>query len=353
MRFRLLGQSGLRVSELCLGTMTFGQQRNSWGANKEDSRAVFDRYVEAGGNFIDTANGYQLGQSETFLSEFIAPNRGDFIIATKFTFGGKPNDPNSCGNHRKSMVQALEASLRRLKTDYVDLYWMHAWDGITPQEEVLRAMDDLVRAGKVLYIGISDTPAWVVSRSQAIAELRGWTSLAAIQIPYSLVERTPERELIPMCSALGLSVTVWGALGSGLLSGKYRPNDTDNKTVGRLNDPMFAGRRMNERNFAIVDEVTRIATEIGATPSQVALAWVRARSPFIIPIIGARTAAQLDDNLGCLNVALSGEHMARLEKSSAIELGFPHEFLAGEMIRTMMFAGAASRIDAPPPRSRV
>jgi aryl-alcohol dehydrogenase-like predicted oxidoreductase len=353
MRYRFLGPTGLRISELCLGAMTFGQARGPWGADRDESRAVFNRFIEAGGNFIDTANGYQLGQSEEFLAEFVGDQRKDYVLATKFTFGGQAHNPNSSGNHRKSMVQALEGSLRRLKTDYIDLYWMHAWDMVTPQDEVLRALDDLVRAGKILYIGYSDTPAWVVSRSQAIAELRGWTSLAAIQIPYSLIERTPERELLPMSAALGLSIAVWGALGSGFLSGKYKPGDKVDASQGRLGDPMFAGRNLNDRNFAIADEVKAVAKDLAATPSQVALAWTRAQSPFVVPIVGAKTLAQLEDNLGCLDLSLSAEHLERLNTASAIAMGFPHEFLRGEVIRSMMFGSKGPLIDAPTPRTRV
>ncbi|WP_322046555.1 aldo/keto reductase [Paraburkholderia sp. J67] len=359
MRFKLLGRSGLRVSELCCGTMTFGQGRAAWGASKPESAAVFERFVEAGGNFFDTANSYQAGESETFLGDFMGARRHAFVVASKFSMGGRPGDANSWGNHRKSLIQAIEGSLRRLRTDYLDLYWMHAWDQLTPQDEVLRALDDLVRAGKVLYIGLSDTPAWVIARSQAIAELRGWATLAAIQMPYSLVERTPERELVPMAQALGLSMLTWGSLGAGLLSGKYAPRETTseprNERHGRLHYHADRSRTaaLNARNFAIVDAVRTVAHALDATPAQVALAWVRARSPGMIPIVGARTAAQLDDNLGCLGVVLDAAQLALLDEASAIELGFPRDFLEGEMVQSVLYQNMRGDIDASGGTQRV
>ena len=219
MRYKLLGKSGLRVSELCLGTMTFGEDWG-WGASHEESRKVYDAFREAGGNFIDTANVYTNGTSERLLGEFIQGHREQIVLATKYTNAAPGNDPNAAGNHRKSMVQALEASLKRLKTDYIDLYWLHIWDRITPVEEVMRAFDDLVRQGKILYAGVSDMPAWVVAKANTLAELRGWTPFVGLQIEYSLIERTPERELLPMAADLGLGVTAWSPLAGGVLTGK-------------------------------------------------------------------------------------------------------------------------------------
>jgi|WetSurMetagenome_2_1015567.scaffolds.fasta_scaffold25393_3 aryl-alcohol dehydrogenase-like predicted oxidoreductase len=338
MRYKLLGRSGLRVSELALGTMTFGQEWG-WGSSKSESKKVFDAYVKAGGNFIDSANRYTEGTSERFVGEFVAGDRDHFVLATKFTLWTRRDDPNACGNHRKNMVQALEASLRRLKTGYVDLYWLHAWDYTTPVEEVMRALDDLVRAGKVLYVGISDTAAWIVSRANTLADLRGWTPFTALQIPYSLVERSPERDLLPMAKSLDLAVTPWGILGSGVLSGKYnlkrKPDGERAKEFGTLTD----------RNLAIASEVARVAAEVGATPSQVAIAWVRQRAGVIVPILGARTTAQLRDNLGVLGVSLSCEQVGRLDAASAIELGFPHEFLSNPFIRDIVFGGTQDLID--------
>nr|HMQ54595.1 aldo/keto reductase [Anaerolineae bacterium] len=225
MRYKLLGRSGLRVSELALGTMTFGEEWG-WGASKEESKKIFDAYAEAGGNFVDTANRYTEGTSEKFVGDFIAADREHFVVATKYTLFMRRDDPNFSGNHRKNMVQALEASLKRLKTDYVDLYWVHAWDYTTPVEEVMRGLDDLVRSGKVLYIGISDTPAWIVSQANTMADLRGWSRFVGLQLRYSLIDRTVERELLPMARALDLGVTPWSVLGSGVLTGKYNQGDT-------------------------------------------------------------------------------------------------------------------------------
>jgi len=337
MRYKLLGHSGLRVSELCLGTMTFGEEWG-WGASKEESRKVFDAYVEAGGNFIDTANHYTEGTSERFVGEFIAPDREYFVIGTKYTLFMRKGDPNAAGNSRKNMVQSLEASLKRLGLDYIDLYWLHAWDFTTPVEEILRGLDDLVRAGKVLYVGISDTPAWIVSRANAIAELRGWTRFVALQIEYSLLERTVERELLPMARALDLAVTPWGLLASGVLSGKY---NVDASAGGRA----ALGGAIPEANLKIAGELVNIAREIGRTPSQVALNWVRQQPGTIIPILGARTADQLRDTRGCLDFALSDEQMRRLDEVSRIDLGFPHEFLAKPAIRARVYAGTYEQID--------
>src|SRR3990172_6669221 len=214
MRYKLLGKTGLRVSELCLGTMTFGEEWG-WGASKEESRKIFDAYVDAGGNFVDTANLYTGGTSEKFVGEFLKGRRERFVLATKYTLNMRPDDPNGGGNHRKSLVQSLDASLKRLGTDYIDLYWVHAWDGMTPLEETMRALDDVVRAGKVLYVGISDAPAWIVSRANTLAELKNWTPFAALQIQYNLADRTPERDLLPMAKALDIAVTPWGVLAGG------------------------------------------------------------------------------------------------------------------------------------------
>ena len=220
MRYRLLGHSGLRVSELCLGAMTFGEDWG-WGSSKVQSREVLDAFFEAGGNFIDTANVYTNGTSETLLGEFLAGNRQHAVLATKYTNAMPGTDPNAGGNQRKNMVQSIEASLKRLRTDYVDLYWLHIWDQMTPIDEVMRAFDDLVRQGKILYAGVSDMPAWVAAQANTLAELRGWTRFVGLQIEYSLIERTVERELLPMAQSLGIGVTAWSPLAGGVLTGKY------------------------------------------------------------------------------------------------------------------------------------
>ncbi len=337
MRYKLLGRSGLRVSELALGTMSFGEEWG-WGASKKDSKTMFDAFAEAGGNFIDTANRYTEGTSERYVGEFVKADRERFVVATKFTLFMSRDDPNMCGNHRKNMVQALEASLRRLGTDYVDLYWLHAWDYTTPVEEVMRALDDLVSSGKVLYVGISDTPAWIVSQANTLADLRGWTRFVGLQIRYSLIDRTAERELLPMARALDLAVTPWSVLGAGVLSGKY---NRDKGAAGRAKE----GAAKKELNLEIAQDVIDVAEEIGCSASQVAVSWVRQQPGVIVPLLGANNLTQLQDNLGALQVTLSGDQLAKLEKVSRIEPGFPHDFLGSDMIRDIIFGGTQELID--------
>ena len=325
MLYRLFGRTGLRVSELCLGTMTFGQEWG-WGSDLVESRRVYQAFVERGGNFIDTANHYTGGTSESYVGQFIAQDRQRMVVATKYTLNGRPDDPNGGGNHRKSLAQSLEASLRRLGTDYIDLYWVHIWDPLTPLEETMRALDDAVRAGKILYVGISDAPAWVVARMNTLAEWKDWSPFAGIQTQYSLVERTSERELLPMCKALDLAVTAWGPLGGGVLTGKFQGGV---KPEGaRLSSGPFAPMYVNEHNLQIAAVVGELARELERTPSQVALAWVRQQQHrgVVVPILGARNLAQLQDNLACLDFTLTQAHLDRLEAASAITLGFPHDF---------------------------
>ncbi len=340
MRYRLLGRSGLRVSELCLGTMTFGADWG-WGADRDACRGIFDSFVDKGGNFFDTANLYTGGSSERLLGEFIRENRDAAVLATKYTNalpGGR--DPNAAGNQRKNMVQSLEASLKRLGTDRIDLYWVHAWDFLTPCEDVMRGLDDLVRQGKVLHVGISNAPAWVVARCNTLAELRAWTPFTALQIEYSLIERAAERELIPMARAFDLSVIAWSPLASGILTGKYtEPGQPDRQ---RRLDKTAMRAPGADRETAIVQAVGEVAGELGASQGQVALAWLRARHA--LPILGARTAAQIEDNLGCLDLRLTPEQMMLLDNVSRIPLGFPHEFL--EKSRSVTHGGFTDRIDA-------
>ncbi len=344
MQYRLFGRSGLRVSELSLGTMTLGEDWG-WGASREESLRIIGAYAEAGGNFIDTANRYTNGTSERYVGEAIAAQRAQWVVATKYTLLGREGDPNAAGSHRKNMVQSLEASLRRLNTGYVDVYWVHAWDRWTPADEVLRALDDMVRAGKVLYIGVSDTPAWVVSHANTLAELRGWTAYAGIQIEYSLIERTPERELLPMARALDLAVAAWAPLGGGVLTGKYRTSQDGAITWIDSERAEEGDRRLTPRNMAIASEVDAIARECERPSSQVAINWLRGRtSECIIPIVGARTVAQIEQSLGCLEWSLSDEHRARLDRVSTIELGFPHDFLALEQIQNIVYSDVRDRV---------
>ena len=349
MKYRLLGHSGLRVSEICLGTMTFGEDWG-WGASRDDSRRLYEIFREAGGNFIDTANVYTNGASESLLGDFMHGHRESIVLATKYTNAMPGTDPNAAGNHRKSMMQSVESSLRRLKTDYIDLYWMHVWDRVTPVDEVMRAFDDLVRQGKVLYIGVSDAAAWWISRANTIAELRGWTSFVGLQIEYSLLERTPERELLPMARALGLTVTAWSPLASGLLTGKYRISESgvhseDGKS--RMDNPEMQQFMQNrERTTRVIEALKEVAAKAELTPAEVALAWLRHRGQPIIPIVGARKVEQLQANLTIVDIRLSDAYVRRLDEVSKIELGFPHEFLEKPMVQTFTFGGLRERIVA-------
>jgi aryl-alcohol dehydrogenase-like predicted oxidoreductase len=320
MRYRLLGPTGLKVSELCLGTMTFGTDWG-WGADEAECERIVAAYRDAGGNFLDTASNYTNGASERIVGELTAGDRDRWVIATKYTLTLDAADPNAGGNHRKSLVRALEQSLRRLRTDYVDLLWVHMRDATTPIEEIVRALDDQVRLGKVLYVGISDSPAWVASRANAIAELRGWSSFVAVQLPYSAVARDPEREVIPMAQELGLTVAAWGVLEHGLLSGR-KP-----ETLRWPGEP-------SERGRAVVDAVEAVSAESDTTPGQVAIAWLRKR---VIAIVGVRTAAQLEENLGALAVDLSDEQVARIDAAGAQPLGFPRSFLESDGVRELIY----------------
>jgi aryl-alcohol dehydrogenase-like predicted oxidoreductase len=344
MRFKLLGKSGLRVSELALGTMTFGETWG-WGASEDECRRIFEAFADAGGTFVDTACNYTDGESERILGGLIADDRERFVVATKYTLTSRRDDPNAGGNSRKNMVQTLEASLRRLGTDYVDLLWLHMWDGMTPVEEVVRALDDLVRAGKVLYVGFSDTPAWVVSQAVTLAEQRGWARPVALQLPYSLADRDPERDLLPMARSLDLAVTAWGTLEGGALTGKYLEATDEARRYDGV------GAKTNE----IAREVVAVADELGASPSQVAIAWIRAQPWPLIPIVGARSEAQLRDNLGALDVELSDEIVERLSGLAEFSPGFPRDFLESDHVRGLIFGDTFDLIDdhRAPARGRV
>jgi aryl-alcohol dehydrogenase-like predicted oxidoreductase len=331
--YRLLGRSGLRVSPLALGTMTFGPDWG-WGAERKEAQRMFDCYVDRGGNFIDSASTYTNGTAERFVGEFAGARRDRLVIATKYSGARHEDDPNSGGNHRKSMVRSVELSLRQLQTDYIDLLYLQAWDGTTPVEEVLRAMDDLIHAGKVLYVGISDTPAWQVSRMQAISDLRGWAPLVALQISYSLLERTGERDLIPMALEMGLGVMPWSPLGSGVLTGKYSRADLDGDGAGARAQTQTrkslaaASGALSERGLRIAEVVKQVANELETSAPRVALAWTLLNPAVTAPIVGARTLAQLEEDLGALELELGAPQRARLAEASAIELGFPRELLA-------------------------
>lgn len=343
-RYSLLGRSGLRVSPLCLGTMTFGTEWG-WGAPKETSFELLDRYLGAGGNFIDTADGYTGGTSESFLGEYFRERGGRdrAVLATKFTFNASPGDPNAGGNGRKNIHRALEGSLRRLKTDYVDLYWLHAWDGVTPVEEVMRTLDDLVRSGKVRHVGLSDVPAWYLARAQTLAELRSFEPLCAVQLEYSLVERNIEREHIPAAIELGLGLCPWSPLASGMLSGKYRREGVSAKGEGRLPSREGSGNPAFEKLFTgrawtIVDALGAVAQELGKPPAQVALNWVTRRPGVASTIVGATKPEQLETNLRALDFDIPPTLSAKLEAAGRPELVHPYHFFEPSM-RAMITGG--------------
>lgn len=322
-----LGKSGLRVSPLCLGAMTFGEDWG-WGSSVADSEAIIDRFLERGGNFIDTANAYTRGHSEKILGDHLGKDpakRDRVVLATKFLSNLYRGDPNGGGAHRKAILAACEQSLRRLRTDYIDLYWMHAWDATTPIEETMRALDDLVRDGKVRYIGFSDTPAWKCAQAQTLAHFRDWSPLIALQIEYSLLERTVEGELIPMALELGMGVTPWSPLRSGVLSGKYTRDQHGKHAAGRGDWALSA---LNDKTYGLLEAMALIAEELRTTVARVAIAWVQSRPGVASTIIGARTLAQLDDNLAALEVKLGSVHLAKLDALSKPQLNFPADFIA-------------------------
>jgi aryl-alcohol dehydrogenase-like predicted oxidoreductase len=343
MRYKLFGKhTGLRVSELVLGAGTFGT-RWGHGAEPDEASRIFNAYADAGGNFIDTANGYQFGQSEEILGDLLSGRRDEFVLATKFTF---QTDPKAgilvTGNSRRSMVSSVEASLKRLKTDRIDLYWAHVSDGVTPLDEIVRGFDDLARAGKILYAGLSDFPAWRVARAATIAELRGVTPIAGLQVEHSLVERTTEQELLPAGQALGLGIVAWSPLGGGVLTGKYRQGET-----GRREG--FGGRVFQEENSshrtAILDTLIAVAKDAGVTPAEIAIAWVAAKGS--LPIIGPRTLAQLENNLAAAKVTLSPAQITRLDEASAIAPVFPFRMLNNPEIQQGFTGGKLEQFDAP------
>lgn len=347
--YRLLGRSGLRVSPLSLGTMTFGEDWG-WGAEESEARRIFDAYVDHGGNFIDTAVNYMNGSSERILGGFIKDRRDRIVLGTKFTMARDAENINSGGNHRFNMVRSVEVSLRQLNTDRIDLLYVHAWDFTTSPEEVMRALDDLVTSGKVLYLGICNTPAWRVAQMQTLADLRGWSPFVALQIEYNLLERTVEHELMPMAQALGLGVLPWSPLGGGILSGKYRREDLSDENgadVARTRKGVIASSgHLNARALDIADLVKTVASEIGASPSQVALAWTLRHPAVVSPVMGARTLEQAQDNLGALQLTLSDDQLERLNAASAPTPIFPARFTARPMVQQLI-RGVSTLVDRP------
>ena len=342
LRYRPLGNSGLRVSEICLGTMSFGE---AWGfgADEATSFKVLDAYAEAGGNFLDTANKYHGGETEEIVGRWLRGKRDRFVVATKYTLAMDHEDPNTAGNHRKNLRRSVDESLRRLQTDYIDLMWVHAWDELTPYETTMRALDDAVRSGKVLYVGVSDTPAWIVSASNVLAELRGWSSYVGLQIEYSLLQRTPERELLPMADHYGLSVLAWAPLGAGVLTGKYTRPGADNDSLRSASNEQRG--RTSEESLSVARAVDTVADEIGVSSAQVATAWVKSHGNRYIPIVGARKVSQIEDSLGAARIALSDAQLQRLDEVSRVSLGFPHDFLSADGVRDLVYSEQRSRID--------
>ena len=342
MKYTILGRSGLRVSKIALGTMTFGPGAD-WSRSEAESRVVFDAYVESGGNFVDTANMYTGGESERIVGRLIAADRERFVIASKYANAAPgAGDPNAAGMHRKSLTQSLDASLKRLGVDYIDLYYVHWWDFTTPVDEVQRALDDAVRAGKILHIGLSDVPAWVVSRAQALSDLRGLAPVAAMQLEYSLVQRSIEREHLPLAKVYDIGVTAWSPLAGGILTGKYTRNAAPGGS--RRMDSMQL-QPLDDRNRKIAETLDGVADRIGAKPAQVALAWNIAKGT--IPVVGATRPEQLRDNLGAIALQLDAETLAELDAASAIDLGHPYQMVDWEMQRSLGYAGMFDQIEIP------
>jgi aryl-alcohol dehydrogenase-like predicted oxidoreductase len=342
MRYSILGRSGLRVSKISLGTMTFGPGA-AWSRSASDSRAVFDAYAEAGGNFIDTANMYTGGESERIVGACVVGNRERFVVCTKYANAiPGSNDPNAAGSHRKSIVQSLDASLRRLQVDYVDLYMVHFWDFTTPVEEVHRALEDAVRAGKILHIGLSDVPAWVVSRAQTFADLRGLPPIACMQLEYSLVQRSIEREHLPLAKTHDIAITAWSPLAGGILSGKYTSGKA-RETPVRLDSMQL--QPLNDRNRQIAEAVDAISRRLDASPAQVALAWLITRGA--IPIVGATSAVQMRENMAAVDLALDEATISELDGASRFDAGHPYNMLSWDMSMSLGFAGMFDQIDVP------
>ncbi|HTN37053.1 MAG TPA: aldo/keto reductase [Arachidicoccus sp.] len=338
MNYQLLGKSGLKVSELCLGTMGFGTEAG-WGADEAAAFKILDQFAEAGGNFVDTANIYKLGTSEKIIGNYfknIGVDRDYFVLATKYSLKDNETNPNASGNNRKNLIRSVEASLKRLQTDFIDLLYLHIWDDLTPIEEIMRGLDDLVRQGKVNYIAISDTPAWVIAKGNTYAELMGWSQFIALQVEYSLLQRTPERELLPMAEHFGLTLLPWAPLAGGALTGKYLRGEP-----GRIKPE---SKRLDDHSIQITKEVVAIAEALGVSPSSVALAWIRQQRVASIPIVGATKKEQLAENLKSLTVRLSSDEMDRLNKISKVELGFPGEFFEEAGVRKNNFGGFYDRI---------
>ncbi|MFT5336637.1 MAG: aryl-alcohol dehydrogenase-like predicted oxidoreductase [Luteibaculaceae bacterium] len=341
MEYTLMGSSGIRISKICLGTMTFG---TDWpfGSDKKESREVYHRYLEKGGNFLDTANLYTETTSEKYLGEFIqeSGNRDELVISSKYSLRTDIGKINNSGNHRKNLVQTVEGSLKRLKIDYLDLLFLHSWDFTVDVEDVMRSLDILVQQGKVLHIGFSDTPAWVISRAQTIAKLRGWEPICALQMEYSLAERSCDREILPMSDYYNMSFHAWSPLANGILTGKYTKENLPAKVRMTENS-----KRYNQRNLALGELVWDIAKKNNTNGAAVALHWLFTRTPYMVPVIGARNAHQIDEQLESLSLNLPPEDILALDQASNIELGFPFDFLDQEHMKQNLYGSRYKQYD--------
>jgi len=348
MRYKLLGHSGLRVSELCLGTMTFGEA-NQLGAPEPTSREIFETFVEAGGNFFDTANVYNTGTTERMLADFVGADRERFVIASKYAMCMDQTDPNAGGNHRKNLVQSVDASLKRLKTDYLDLLWVHSWDYSLKVEHIMRALDDLVASGKVLHLGISNASAWIIGAANTLACERGWTPFTAMQILYNLVQRHVEPEYLGLAKTQDMAITPWSPIGGGLLSSKFaKDGDQNARAASRMETTAWGARYKDVQKIAIAEAINDIAAEIGRPTTQVAINWLR-QNPIAlcVPIIGARTPDQLSENLGCLAFELTPGQIERLNAASAIDHGYPGRLTGDPFMRRLNFGQIGEQIDHP------
>lgn len=343
MKYKLFGKSGLRVSEIALGTMTFGDNIN-WGSSEKTAKDIYKAFLEKGGNFIDTANVYTDGNSEKILGALIKPDRDKIVLSTKYSLSTDHKNPNASGNHRKNLVQSINHSLERLKTDYIDILFVHAWDNMTPVEEMMKALNELVNQGKVLYLAISDTPAWIISQANTIAELRGYSPFVSVQCEYSLLERTCEQEFIPLSQAFDLAITAWSPLAVGTLTGKYLNNENPKGSRGEA-QPGWIKDYLTPKRNEIVKAVVDIAKKVRKTPAQVALRWLMQKPVVCIPIIGAKNVEQLNDNLGSADFELSNEDINKLNEVSQYEVGFPYAFLKTDHVRTMLYGDYYTSIE--------
>ena len=335
----------MKVSELCLGAMTFGEEFGI-GAPEPECRKVYDGFIQAGGNFIDTANIYNQGTSERMLADFIRGDRDYLVLASKYSLNTRTDDPNAGGSHRKNLVQALEQSLRRLDTDYLDLYWVHGWDGTTDVAGLMRALDDQVSAGKILHIGFSNAPAWLIAAANTLASERNMTPFTAMQLHYNLVERSIEREYFDLAAAQGMAITAWSPLAGGLLTGKFNPGaDPSTREGARLETSPRGAQLLQTPNIEVAEALASLAGEIGCSSAQLALAWMSQRSATrVIPIIGARKLPQLEDNLQAVNVELNAAQIAHLDELTALTPEYPQTLFASEFFQTMMYGEVRERI---------